>query len=409
MIVIGAGAAGLMCAYKASSNGAKVTVLERNEKPGKKIYITGKGRCNVTNACEVNDFFANVPTNPKFLYGAVRTFSSGDLIELFDNLGLQVKVERGNRVFPISDKASDVTACLYKACLNNGVRFVFSTSVNDIAKKEGEFEVRTDNGIFTDDKVVICSGGKSYPTTGSTGDGYRFAKRFGHTVIEPVSALSALYASNTKPLAGLSLRNVQATVVDNNNKRIATQFGEMLFTHEGVSGPVILTLSSLINRMDFSTLDLEIDLKPALDDKKLNDRLLRDFADNKNKTLYNNLSLLMPKALIPYVLSQSGVDGNKQVNSVTKEERNKLVFTVKHLTLDLQGLYPIDEAIVTSGGVSVKEINPKTMESRLVEGLYFAGEVIDVDCFTGGFNLQTAFSTGYIAGMYGSTTKVTKE
>lgn len=409
MIVIGAGAAGLMCAYKASSNGAKVTVLERNEKPGKKIYITGKGRCNVTNACEVNDFFANVPTNPKFLYGAVRTFSSGDLIELFDNLGLQVKVERGNRVFPISDKASDVTACLYKACLNNGVRFVFSTSVNDIAKKEGEFEVRTDNGIFTDDKVVICSGGKSYPTTGSTGDGYRFAKRFGHTVIEPVSALSALYASNTKPLAGLSLRNVQATVVDNNNKRIATQFGEMLFTHEGVSGPVILTLSSLINRMDFSTLDLEIDLKPALDDKKLNDRLLRDFADNKNKTLYNNLSLLMPKALIPYVLSQSGVDGNKQVNSVTKEERNKLVFTVKHLTFDLQGLYPIDEAIVTSGGVSVKEINPKTMESRLVEGLYFAGEVIDVDCFTGGFNLQTAFSTGYIAGMYGSTTKVTKE
>lgn len=409
MIVIGAGAAGLMCAYKASSNGAKVTVLERNEKPGKKIYITGKGRCNVTNACEVNDFFANVPTNPKFLYGAVRTFSSGDLIELFDNLGLQVKVERGNRVFPISDKASDVTACLYKACLNNGVRFVFSTSVNDIAKKEGEFEVRTDNGIFTDDKVVICSGGKSYPTTGSTGDGYRFAKRFGHTVIEPVSALSALYASNTKPLAGLSLRNVQATVVDNNNKRIATQFGEMLFTHEGVSGPVILTLSSLINRMDFSTLDLEIDLKPALDDKKLNDRLLRDFADNKNKTLYNNLSLLMPKALIPYVLSQSGVDGNKQVNSVTKEERNKLVFTVKHLTFDLQGLYPIDEAIVTSGGVSVKEIKPKTMESRLVEGLYFAGEVIDVDCFTGGFNLQTAFSTGYIAGMYGSTTKVTKE
>lgn len=408
MIVIGAGAAGLMCAYKASSNGAKVTVLERNEKPGKKIYITGKGRCNVTNACEINDFFANVPTNPKFLYGAVRTFSSGDLIELFETLGLQVKVERGNRVFPVSDKASDVTACLYKACLNNGVRFVFSTSVSDIAKKDGEFEVRTDNGIFTDDKVVICSGGKSYPNTGSTGDGYRFAKRFGHTVIEPVSALSALYASNTKPLAGLSLRNVQATVVDN-NKRIATQFGEMLFTHEGVSGPVILTLSSLINRMDFSTLDLEIDLKPALDDKKLNDRLLRDFADNKNKTLYNNLSLLMPKALIHYVLSQSGVDGNKQVNSVTKEERNKLVFTVKHLTFDLQGLYPIDEAIVTSGGVSVKEINPKTMESRLVEGLYFAGEVIDVDCFTGGFNLQTAFSTGYIAGMYGSTTKVTKE
>lgn len=408
MIVIGAGAAGLMCAYKASSNGATVTVIDRNEKAGKKIYITGKGRCNVTNACEISEFFNNVPTNPKFLYGAVRTFSPTDLIELFDNLGLKVKVERGNRVFPVSDKASDVTACLYRACLDNGVRFVFSTTVKDIKKVDDKFSVYTDNGTFTDEKVVIASGGKSYPSTGSNGDGYRFARDFGHTIIEPVSALSALYAKNTKPLAGLSLKNIQATVT-NNGKKVASEFGEMLFTHEGVSGPVILTMSSLINRMDISKLKLEIDLKPALDDKKLNDRILRDFADNKNKLLYNTLSLLMPKALIPYVLQESGIDGEKQVNSVTKEERNKLVFTVKHLTFDLQGLYPIEEAIVTSGGVSVKEIDPKTMESKLVKGLYLAGEVIDVDCFTGGFNLQTAFSTGYIAGMYGSTTKATKE
>lgn len=408
MIVIGSGAAGLMCAYKASSNGAAVTVLERNEKPGKKIYITGKGRCNVTNACEIDEFFRNIPTNPKFLYGAVRTFSPTDLIELLDNLGLKVKVERGNRVFPASDKASDVTACLYKACLDNGVRFVFSTTVKDVKKIDDMFSVYTDNGTFTDDKVVIATGGKSYPSTGSNGDGYRYARNFGHTIIEPVAALSALYAKNTKSLAGLSLRNVRATITDT-GKNIASEFGELLFTHEGVSGPLILTMSSLINRMDISKLKLEIDLKPALDEKKLNDRILRDFADNKNKILYNTLSLLMPKALIPYVLSQSGIEGSKQVNSVTKEERNKLVFTVKHLTFDLQGLYPIEEAIVTSGGVSVKEINPKTMESKLVQGLYFSGEVIDVDCFTGGFNLQTAFSTGYIAGMYGSTTKVTKE
>ncbi len=401
MLVIGAGAAGLMCAYKASLDGARVTVLERNEKAGKKIYITGKGRCNVTNACSVEKFFDNVCSNPKFLYGAIHTFSSKDLMALLNSLGLKLKVERGERVFPESDKASDVTNCLYKACLNNGVIFQFNTTVLNTKHNGKNFEVSTDKGLFVDDTLVIAVGGKSYSVTGSKGDGYAFAKSFGHSIIEPVAALSALLADNTKPLAGLSLKNVTATVYEN-GKKIYSEFGEMLFTHQGISGPIILTLSSLINRKDFDRLSFEIDLKPALDDKKLSDRLLRDFAENKNKQICNVLGLLMPKALIEYVLRESKISGDKQVNSITKEERNRLVGAVKHLTFKIQGLYPIDEAIVTAGGVSVKEINPKTMESRLCKGLYFAGEVLDVDCFTGGFNLQTAFSTGFIAGMYGA-------
>lgn len=401
MLVIGAGAAGLMCAYKASLDGARVTVLERNEKAGKKIYITGKGRCNVTNACSVEKFFDNVCSNPKFLYGAIHTFSSKDLMSLLNSLGLKVKVERGERVFPESDKASDVTNCLYKACLNNGVIFQFNTTVLNTKHNGKNFEVSTDKGLFVDDTLVIAVGGKSYSVTGSKGDGYAFAKSFGHSIIEPVAALSAILADNTKPLAGLSLKNVTATVYEN-GKKIYSEFGEMLFTHQGISGPIILTLSSLINRKCFDNLSFEIDLKPALDDKKLSDRLLRDFAENKNKQICNVLALLMPKALIEYVLRESKISGDKQVNSITKEERNRLVGAVKHLTFKIQGLYPIDEAIVTAGGVSVKEINPKTMESRLCKGLYFAGEVLDVDCFTGGFNLQTAFSTGFIAGMYGA-------
>lgn len=401
MLVIGAGAAGLMCAYKASLDGARVTVLERNEKAGKKIYITGKGRCNVTNACSVEKFFDNVCSNPKFLYGAIHTFSSKDLMSLLNSLGLKLKVERGERVFPESDKASDVTNCLYKACLNNGVIFQFNTTVLNTKHNGKNFEVSTDKGLFVDDTLVIAVGGKSYPVTGSKGDGYAFAKSFGHSIIEPVAALSAFLADNTKPLAGLSLKNVTATVYEN-GKKIYSEFGEMLFTHQGISGPIILTLSSLINRKDFDRLSFEIDLKPALDDKKLSDRLLRDFSENKNKQICNVLGLLMPKALIEYVLRESKISGDKQVNSITKEERNRLVGAVKHLTFKIQGLYPIDEAIVTAGGVSVKEINPKTMESRLCKGLYFAGEVLDVDCFTGGFNLQTAFSTGFIAGMYGA-------
>lgn len=404
MLIIGAGAAGLACAYSASKNDAKVTVIERNEKAGKKIYITGKGRCNVTNACSVDKFFSFVASNPKFLYGAIHTFSSVDLRLLLEELGLKLKVERGDRVFPASDKASDVTNCLYKACLNNGVKFLFSTRVEKIEKRNDEFFVYTNDGLFVDKSVVVATGGKSYPSTGSTGDGYDFAKAFGHTIIEPVSALSAIYARNTNDLAGLSLKNVTATIYEN-DKKVASNFGEMLFTHEGVSGPIILTLSSLINRKNFDNLSLSIDLKPALDEKTLNDRILRDFAENKNKKIGTVLALLIPKALISHCLSQSGIDDRKAVNSITKEERMKLIDSVKRLRFDVTGLYPLEEAIVTAGGVKVKEIDPKTMESKLVEGLYFAGEVIDVDCFTGGFNLQTAFSTGYIAGSYASKKK----
>lgn len=407
MLVIGAGAAGLMSAYSASKNGVEVTIIERNEKPGKKLYITGKGRCNVTNACSVDKFFASVASNPKFLYGAIHTFSSTDLMTLFEELGLKLKVERGERVFPVSDKASDVTNCLYKACLRCGVKFEFSTIVKKIQKENDRFSVYTDKGVFEDDSVIIATGGKSYPSTGSMGDGYDFAKSFGHKIVEPVSALSALYARNTQDLAGLSLKNVSATIIEK-NKKIASQFGEMLFTHEGVSGPIILTLSSLINRKNFEDLSLQIDLKPALDEKTLNDRILRDFAENQNKKIANVLALLMPKALISHCLEQSGINSEKAVNSITKEERIKLIVSIKHLTFDLVGLYPLQEAIVTAGGINVKEIDPKTMESKLVEGLYFAGEVIDVDCYTGGFNLQTAFSTGYIAGLYASK-KYTKE
>ncbi len=404
MLVIGAGASGLMCAYSASINGGKVTVIERNEKAGKKIYITGKGRCNVTNACSIEKFFDNVPTNPKFLYGAIYTFSPTKLMEMLESLGLKLKVERGERVYPASDKASDVTNTLYRACLANGVDFRFDTRVLSIKKVENTFEVITDKGIFHDEKLVLAVGGASYPSTGSTGDGYDFAKSFTHTIIPPVAGLSALLADDTTPLAGLSLRNVTATVLDG-NKKIASEFGEMLFTHKGVSGPIILTISSLINRKNFDNLSLQIDLKPALDEKKLDDRLLRDFKDNSNKQIGNVLSLLMPKALIPYVLRSADLSFDKQVNSIKKEERNRLLFAVKHLSFNLTGLYPIEEAIITSGGVSVKEINPKTMESRLIKNLYIVGELLDVDCFTGGFNLQVAFSTGYIAGLYASKTE----
>lgn len=401
MIIIGAGASGLMCALSASQNGAKVTVLERNEKAGKKIYITGKGRCNVTNACSVEKFFENVPTNPKFLYGAIHTFDSRKLMEFLENLGLKLKIERGERVFPESDKASDVTNCLLKACISKGVEFKFDTKVLSVKKYDDLFEVKTNNGIFHDEKVVIATGGVSYPSTGSTGDGYAFAKSLSHTIVEPVPALSALNAIGTTPLSGLTLKNVTATIFEG-EKKIASEFGEMLFTHKGVSGPIILTMSSLVNRKNFENLTLQINLKPALDEKKLDERILRDFKENANKQIGNVLPLLMPKALIPFVLNEGKIDFSKQVNSITKEERQRLVKAIQRLPFKLTGLSPIEEAIVTSGGVNVKEVNPKTMESKLVKGLYFVGELLDVDCFTGGFNLQVAFSTGYIAGIYAS-------
>lgn len=401
MLVIGAGASGLTCAVWGVLSGAKVILLDGNEKCGKKIYITGKGRCNVTNACSNKEFFENVVSNPKFLYSAINAYDSRKVMDFFTQNGVSLKIERGNRVFPESDKASDITHALERCFLRNGGELKLCEKVLAVEKSSKGFIVKTNKGEYISQTVVICTGGISYPSTGSNGDGYNFAHHFGHSIVEPVPALSALYAKDTYELAGLSLKNVSVSVLEN-GKKLCSDFGEMLFTHNGVSGPCILTLSSIINRKDINGLELQIDLKPALDEEKLDLRLLRDFSDNTNKTIANVLPLLMPKALIPIVLKRSDINGNTKINSITKEQRLCLVRTLKGLSFQLKSFAPIGEAIVTAGGISVKEINPRTMESKLVEGLFFAGEVIDVDCYTGGFNLQTAFSTGYIAGISAS-------
>lgn len=402
MLVIGAGASGLTCAVWGVLRGAKVTLVDGNEKCGKKLYITGKGRCNLTNACTNKEFFENVVSNSKFLYSAINAYDSRKVMDFFINNGVPLKIERGNRVFPESDKASDITHALEKCFIKNGGTLRLGENVLKIEKNGEEFTVLTSKGEYKSKTVVICTGGLSYPSTGSTGDGYHFAESFGHTIVKPVQALSALYAKDTYDLAGLSLKNVGVSVLEK-GKSICSDFGEMLFTHNGVSGPCILSLSSHINRKNMSDLELEIDLKTALDDEKLDQRLLRDFSENSNKTITNVLPLLMPKALIPLVLRRASIPGDKKVNSITKEERYRLLRTVKGLRFDITGLAPIGEAIVTAGGISVKEINPRTMESKLVPGLYFAGEVVDVDCYTGGFNLQAAFSMGYIAGISASS------
>lgn len=398
MLVIGAGASGLTCAVWGVLKGASVTLFDGNEKCGKKIYITGKGRCNLTNACSNKEFFENVVSNSKFLYSSINAFDARKVMDFFIQNGVPLKIERGNRVFPESDKASDITHALEKCFLRNGGELKLNERVLKITKDGEEFSVITSGGEYRSKTVVICTGGLSYPTTGSTGDGYRFAREFGHTVVEPVQALSALYTSDTYSLAGLSLKNVGVSIIEQ-EKKLCSDFGEMLFTHNGVSGPCILSLSSHINRKALNLLKLEIDLKPALDEEKLDQRVLRDFSENNNKTISNVLPLLMPKALIPLVLKRAFILNDKKVNSITKEERSRLIKTVKGLRFDIVDLAPISEAIVTAGGVSVKEINPRTMESKLVPGLFFAGEVIDVDCYTGGFNLQSAFSTGYVAGI----------
>lgn len=401
MLVIGAGASGLTCAVWGVLSGSKVILLDGNEKCGKKIYITGKGRCNVTNACLNKEFFENVVSNPKFLYSALNAYDSRKVMDFFTQNGVPLKIERGNRVFPESDKASDITHALEKCFLRNGGELKLGEKVLKVEKTGKGFIVKTNKGEYSSQTVVICTGGVSYPSTGSTGDGYNFARHFGHSIVNPVPALSALYAKDTYELAGLSLKNVSVSVFEK-GKKLCSDFGEMLFTHNGVSGPCILTLSSNINRMDVNGLELQIDLKPALDEEKLDLRLLRDFSDNTNKTIANVLPLLMPKALIPIVLRRADINGNTKINSITKEQRLCLVRTIKGLSFPLKSFAPIGEAIVTAGGISVKEINPRTMESKLVEGLFFAGEIIDVDCYTGGFNLQTAFSTGYIAGISAS-------
>ncbi|MGN0808234.1 MAG: NAD(P)/FAD-dependent oxidoreductase [Candidatus Coproplasma sp.] len=402
--VIGAGAAGLIAALAAARNGNNVTVFERNEKCGKKIYITGKGRCNVTNCVPPYEFLKNVVNNSKFLTGAINNFTPEDLMTLLEEGGLRLKIERGNRVFPVSDKASDVTKCLEKLCIKAGVKFIFNAKVQNIQVLNStlsdiivEIEGKINN--YKCDKVIVCTGGLSYPSTGSTGDGYSFARATGHNVIVPMPALCGinLKGSFYNSLQGLSLKNVNLTTFYN-GKKISSEFGEFMFTHFGISGPVVLTVSSLINRFDMNLVKLSLDLKPALSFEQLNDRLLREFSAAPNKALKVVMRSLLPVALIDEVLCRASVDGDKKVNSVSRVERNAIINVLKNFEMQPHSLRSFNEAIVTSGGVDVKQINPKTMESKLVSGLYFCGEVLDVDAFTGGFNLQIAFSTGFAAG-----------
>ncbi len=398
--VIGAGASGLMAAYAAASNGNDVTVFEKNEKCGKKIYITGKGRCNLTNDVSPQDFLTNIVTNAKFLTGAVYSFPPERTKSFFEEGGLRLKTERGNRVFPVSDKASDVTKCLEKYCKNAGVNFKFNTEVQELCVLDSTLRgIIVKNEEILYDKVVVCTGGISYPATGSTGDGYVFAKSCGHNIVEAKPALCGLNLKENyfSAMQGLGLKNVSLTVYYN-GKKIHSDFGEVLFTHFGISGPLVLTISSLINRLDLSKVKLTLDLKPALDELSLDKRILRDFSENNNKSIENCLKNLLPNAIIGEILKRSGIPCDKKVHAISKAERAVLLTNIKTFDMLVSSLRGFDEAIVTSGGVSVNEINPKTMESKIVKGLYFCGEVLDVDAFTGGFNLQIAFSTGFVAG-----------
>lgn len=398
--VIGGGAAGLIAAYFAAFNGHNVTLFEKNEKCGKKIYITGKGRCNVTHDCTPEEFLQNVVSNPKFMMSSIFAFSPNDTIRFFENGGLNLKTERGARVFPQSDKASDVTKCLEHYCKTVNVIFNFNEQVNKIINLSSTmFNITTSKNSYLFDNVIVCTGGISYPSTGSTGDGYKFARDFGHTIVPLKQGLCGvnLKGNDYKQLQGLSLKNVNLTV-HFDGKKLKEFFGEMLFTHFGVSGPIILSASSIINRLDLNKVKLSIDLKPALSEEQLDKRLLRDFEEYKNKNILNCLKEMLPVVLIPVILTRCGISTDKKVNSITKNERLLLLTNIKNFDMLVLSLRGFEEAIITSGGVDVREINPKTMESKFIKGLYFCGEVLDIDAFTGGFNLQIAFSTGYAAG-----------
>lgn len=407
VIVVGAGAAGTMAAGVAAENGTEVLLLERNDKIARKVLITGKGRCNVTNnVSDVQEFISNIPGNGRFLYGAFSAFNSQDVIDFFEDYGVELKVERGNRVFPESDKAVDIVDALNRYITDFGVQRK-TERVNRIVTENAKvMGVETESGNFYEcDSVIIATGGLSYPKTGSSGDGYKLAKELGHTITELRPSLSALVCREglCSECMGLSLKNVAIKVVDTKKKKeIYDDFGEMLFTHFGVSGPMILSASAHMRDMVKERYEIYIDLKPALSNEKLDARILRDFADNSNKSISNVLALLLPKSLISPVLRMSQIKQSEKVNQITKEMRTNLINTIKGLKLTVLDFNDISEAIVTSGGVKISEINPKTMESKLCEGLFFAGEVIDCDGYTGGFNLQIAFSTGHLAGVSAS-------
>lgn len=405
VIVVGGGAAGMMAAISAADSGAEVVLIEKNEKLGKKVYITGKGRCNITNESDVENLLKNVRSNPKFLYSAFYTFDSYRMMDFLEGEGLKLKTERGNRVFPESDKSSDVIKTLKKALEKRKVKIVLNTKVLNIKIKDGIchgviVQSGDKSGSYTADKVIVATGGCSYQSTGSTGDGYRFAKDADIKVTKCYPSLVPFNIGSDIPkrLQGLSLRNVKVTLSDK-GKVLYEELGEMLFTHFGVSGPLVLSASTLASGKDVSQMELSIDLKPALSKEQLDERILRDFSENRNSYFKNSLSRLLPVKMIPVIVELSEIDEKKQVNNITKEERNRLVNLLKGLTFKVESLRGFNEAIITKGGVSVKEINPGTMEAKKVKGLFFAGEVLDLDAVTGGYNLQIAWSTGYLAGM----------
>lgn len=407
VIVVGGGAAGMFAAIAAAKNGHQVTLYEKNEKLGKKIFITGKGRCNITNAADMEELFDAVVTNSKFLYSSFYGYTNQNVIDFFEDAGVPVKIERGNRVFPISDHSSDVIRALEREMKKVGVKVCLNTEVKSVEAEKDKFNkvVLKDTTTQTADACIVATGGLSYRSTGSTGDGFRFAENVGHKVTQ---CFPSLVPMETKEpwiceLQGLSLRNVEAKVLDG-KKELYKDFGEMLFTHFGVSGPLIISASSYVGKkfMDKNgqkkELTLEIDLKPALTEEQLDQRVLRDFEENHNRQFKNAITKLFPTKLIPVMLELGGIDPEKKVNSIEKEERKQFVHLIKHFRMTLTGLRDYPEAIITKGGVNVKEIDPGTMESKLVKGLYFAGEVLDLDALTGGFNLQIAWSTGYAAG-----------
>lgn len=400
IVVVGGGAAGMMAAGMAAQAGAHVTLLEQNGRPGKKLLITGKGRCNVTNDCAWQDVLQNVPTNPRFLYSALAGFSPADARAFFEQYGCALKTERGNRVFPVSDRASDIIDALFLWVRRTGVSIIHA-SVSDLIMQDGRVTgVRAGKKTCLADRVIVATGGASYPQTGSTGDGYRFAREAGHSVVPANPSLVPLVESGEtcRSLMGLSLRNVQLTVFEN-EKKIYTDFGEMLFTHFGLSGPLVLSASAHMRHFGSKSYRVEIDLKPALDEKTLDKRLLSDFDKHKNSDFVNALGELLPRKIIPAVIEKSGIDPREKVNTITKKQRASLLRVLKCFPVEISGKRPIAEAIVTTGGVSVREVSPKTMESKKCSGLYFAGEVLDVDAYTGGFNLQIAWSTGRLAGL----------
>ena len=409
LIVIGAGAAGMMAAISAAQNGIpgeQILVLERNEKPGKKIYITGKGRCNLTNACELEELFLNIPRQAKFLYSAFYTFSNVQVIDFFEKAGMKTKIERGNRVFPVSDHASDVIGALKRMLDRLNIHVEYHARVREIsAKNMAVSGVKLEDGrTYMAKQVLIATGGKSYPTTGSSGDGYAFAKSLGHsvTVLRPSLVPFTVAETDVTCMQGLAPKNVSVQIVhpDAPKKVLFEGFGEMLFTHFGVSGPLMLSASSVVNdEISKGNLILLIDWKPAVSEEQLDKRMLKDFEENQNKQFKNVLSGLAPAKLLPVLVKRSGVPEEKKVNEITREERKKLIHCLKAFSVTLTGLRDFNEAIITRGGVDLKEVNPSTMESKLVHGLYFAGEVLDLDAFTGGFNLQIAWSTGYLAGL----------